>query len=165
MIHKALPTIDPRSVGIMFGWAMPEFFLSHKLFMAYIAKTYEKVDVCTWTLREFDIEPCKVDRLMYAVNCADVVQAERVKHVSNLHIKLWLGWRKKTKLPDVYIGSMNASETGPIDLMVRVPPAQAKILVELYDHIWRLASKKQDTFDEDAHYELLEDVMGPHGQG
>jgi hypothetical protein len=112
----------------------PSWFLSETEFMTRITK-FTHIDVLTYSVSPH------ITNLRRVIYCEGLPPrtAESIR-VSGTHIKLWLCYKHKcpTTLPEVFIGSANATLMTLKEIMHKTHPESWKHFQTYYEKLWSL---------------------------
>jgi hypothetical protein len=120
-----------------------EFIFTEQNFLRELYR-YHSFDILTYTIMSFHLFRLHpIRRLIYGVGKPPLATKNSVQ-LSHTHAKLWICYRtEKDLVPDVFVGSANATDMTILDLMIKVNSRQAKTLIGYFNLLWNINTEKQ----------------------
>ena len=121
--------VTPPPINLTDCW-LPNGFYDSTNFIHAICR-YDHLDVVTYSVSP---HVTNLRRVIYVEGIPP--RAALSCRVTATHMKLWLAYPKHSAIPDVFIGSANATAMTLHELMYKVSPSQAKALQEYFTELW-----------------------------
>jgi hypothetical protein len=113
-----------------------EFVFTEKTFLSAL-QHYASFDILTFTIASIPLFSSRhIKRLIYGVGNPPTNTKASIQ-LTHTHAKIWICYhRMPHHVPDVYLGSANATDMTLLELVVKTNAVQARELTKYFDLLW-----------------------------
>lgn len=137
--------VEQVKVPQVFFFAMsgePVFFFDGDRFNHYVNRTFDYVDVATFSVSKSKWFPLtKIRRLLYSLGSRQVKgKAQQIKRLEQNHVKLVICYKQAESQPTtIYVGSFNLTHGTNINCMYAIRDEHKEAFTNFFELLWNTA--------------------------